>query len=625
MTPIHALSKYWGYSTFRDQQEEIVHAVLEGKDVFALMPTGGGKSITFQLPAVLKEGVAIVISPLIALMKDQVHGLRKKNIKAAMISSENSPQEIRIILDNARYGHIKMLYISPERFFSENFRHHLSHLPISFFAIDEAHCISEWGHDFRPSYLSLGHIKANFPDSSIIALTATATVQVQKEIIDQLRLQDPKIFTVSLLRNNLTYQVQKSENKWNDLYLSLLRNPSSSIVFCPSRKLTYELSNFLNSQGLDADFYHARIDFTEKERKQKEFIESKSKILCATNAFGMGIDKPDIRTVYHIEMPTSIEAYFQEVGRAGRDGLPAKGILLYNDKDKTNAFRFFKSVIPSKSEFLHIINRLYNYYQIANNELSNKTFSFSQRKFVATFELNKRKVKQVINFLDSQGVLSVQSSENGSRAKILLPTSNWVSGGDFEHELLDVLARTYPGIFQEAVHINEHQIAYKLKTNRNKVRDTLHMLSEKHQLTYIDASIIHIKFLHPRDDQAIQNKYWPLFKAFHGHKFDKLADAHFFASNKEVCSTKLLLRYFGEKTTINCGECAICKNQLVPIDDLPKEILNLLGHQSLKLNQIVSQLLNFSPTDIADVLQKLVDEREIVFNLPDKYSLWKNH
>ncbi|MDO5509241.1 MAG: ATP-dependent DNA helicase RecQ [Weeksellaceae bacterium] len=625
MTPKQVLSKYWGYENFRDQQEQIIQSLIDGKDVFALMPTGGGKSLTFQVPALVMPGVAIVISPLIALMKDQVLGLTSRGINAAMISSENTAQDIRVLLDNARYGFLKLLYISPERFFSENFRHNLSFLPISFFAIDEAHCISEWGHDFRPSYLAIDNIKKDFPQAPIIALTATATPLVQKEIMQQLQLQSPKKYISSLRRPNLSYRTQSSDNKWNDLLISIARNPGSSIVFCHSRKLTYELSTFLNSQGVEADFYHARIPFAEKEKKQKQFIASDRLVLCATNAFGMGIDKADIRTVYHMNMPSSIEAYFQEVGRAGRDGKPARGILFYDEKDQGSAFRFFKAVMPTKSEFLHIIKRLYNYYQIAENELSPATFSFSQRKFAETFDLNRRKVKMVVDFLDNQGVINVASSDSGSRVQILISSKNWVSGGDFEHELLNYIARTYPGVFQSSASISEHQIAYHLSANRNKVRDTLHVLSSKNQIKYRDASIIHIRFLQIRNDNNAAQQLWPQFRNFHKHRFDKLADAHFYANNQDVCTSVLLLRYFGEKSSQICGKCHVCLPEpKASQSDMKQELLRLLQSQTLSLKHIISHFRHQPQNMITELLQKLVNEREIIFIFPDKYTIWKN-
>lgn len=615
------LKKYWGFSDFRFPQNLIIKSVLDKKDTLAILPTGGGKSLCFQLPILLQNGLCLVVSPLIALMKDQVESLKRKGIKAEIISSELSSSDIEIILDNCRFGGIKLLYISPERLGSERFIALASSLNVSYIAVDEAHCISEWGHDFRPAYLELNKLRNIFPNASILALTATATPKIQKEIIQLLELDNPEVFKTSLYRKNLAYRVLSTEDKYGDLVDILNKNSGAKIVFCKSRKETYQLSKFLNEQGFDSDFFHARISVENKNRKQKEFIESDNKILCSTNAFGMGIDKPDIRLVVHMNAPICIESYIQEVGRAGRDGKYAAGILLHSEKDKEKAFKFFKSATTSRKEFVTIIHKLYNQFQVADFEHSLQQFAFSERKFREKYKFSKRKVRSVLHFLQQQKIIDIQSTQKRSLAKINVKNFDINDNNkNKEDKVLSYLARNFGGIFQDAINIDEIAIAYSLNMSKSDLKRTLNSLNQLNKIFYRDAAIVKISFLTAREDNYIKNILWKTYLSYQEAKWKRLNDIYFFAENNQICKSKLLLRYFGEKHTANCGICSICKT-LDSEAVNPKEILNFISKKTVNFSEINKEFKACKKEDLCEVLQSLLDEGKIKLTLPDIYSL----
>lgn len=615
------LKKYWGFSDFRFPQNLIIKSVLEKKNTLAILPTGGGKSLCFQLPILLQDGLCLVVSPLIALMKDQVKSLKKKGIKAEIISSELSSYDIEIILDNCRFGGIKLLYISPERLGSERFIALVSSLNVSYIAIDEAHCISEWGHDFRPAYLELNKLRNIFPNASILALTATATPKIQKEIIKLLELDNPEVFKTSLYRKNLAYRILQTEDKYGDLVDVLNKNSGAKIVFCKSRKETYQLSKFLNEQGFDSDFFHARISVENKNKKQKEFIESNNKILCSTNAFGMGIDKPDIRMVVHMNAPICIESYIQEVGRAGRDGEYSAGILLHSEKDKDKAFKFFRSATVSRKEFVTIIHKLYNQFQIADFEQRLQQFAFSERKFREKYKFSKRKVRSVLSFLQQQKIIDIQYTQKRSLARINVKNHEISDSSKIkEDKVLSYLARNFGGIFQDYINIDEIDIAYSLNMSKSDLKVILNSLKQLNKIFYIDAAIVKIYFLAPRDDNFIKNILWKTYLSYKEAKWKRLNDIYFFAENNQICKSKLVLRYFGEKHAGNCGICSICKN----LDSKPvnsKEILSFISKKTVNFSEINNEFKDCKKEDLSEVLQYLLDEGQIKLNLPDIYSL----
>ncbi|MBV7440857.1 RecQ family ATP-dependent DNA helicase [Weeksellaceae bacterium TAE3-ERU29] len=619
--PTEILSKYWGYSEFRFPQKEIIQNIIEGKDTFALLPTGGGKSLCFQIPVLTMDGLCLVISPLVALMKDQVQSLKKKGIKAELLSSELTPHDIDILLDNCRFGGVKLLYISPERLSQKSFREKLKYLNIAYFAIDEAHCISEWGHDFRPSYLALKTLKEEYPKKPILALTATATPKIKNDILKQLNIENATVFQKSLQRKNLAYRIHESSDKLKDLEYYLKKYKGSSIVFCKTRKQTYEVSTYLSKRGFNANYYHARLSKEEKNKRQKDFINSHDLILVSTNAFGMGIDKPDVRLVIHYEAPSTIESYFQEVGRGGRDGNPATGILLYNETDKKNALKQFKAAMPKKEEFLNIIKKLYNYFQVGDNEFFTGQHSFSEKKFREVYKLYKPKVRQVLMFLEKKNIIKIHRSQRQSLVKIEEENYNIKEDKSTESKVLSYIARHYGGIFQEPKPIDEYFIATRLNITKSEVKEALKTLNKNHKIYYRDAAIVKLEFLTPREDNLAKIDYWKEFYNHHILKWQRLNDLFFFIENTEYCKSSLLLRYFGEKETEKCGVCNVCS----PSEGLEKlnekELFEYLQDSPKTQDEILEQFIQYDFDAVLSALQNLLDEEKIKFTLPNYYSV----
>lgn len=618
------LKKYWGYESFRDPQRKIIENILAEKDSFASLPTGGGKSLCFQIPAIMMKGVCVVISPLIALMKDQVESLKKRGIPTAFISSELTPKEIEVAMDNARYGHTKLLYLSPERLSQKSFREKLQQLNISFFAIDEAHCISEWGHDFRPSYLLLKELKELFPTKAILALTASATPIIQKDILSQLNIDKATIFKTSLKRANLAYRIKKSSSKLNEIVYYLNKYQGSSIIFCKTRKQTYEIYQFLKEKGFNTNYFHAKLSKEEKNQRQQDFLKSNNLVLATTNAFGMGIDKPDVRLVIHYQAPATIESYFQEVGRAGRDGAPATGVLLYNETDKKNAIKQFKAAMPQKEEFLNIIRKLYTYFHVADQEFYEGLHPFSEKKFIKNFSFYKPKVRQILMFLEKKQVIKIHDTQKQSLVKILEENHKLSSGIPHEDKVLDYLARHYGGIFSEPKPINESILALKLNTTKPIIAEVLKKLSEKQKIYYRDAAMIKMEFLMPRNDNIVKIKYWKEFYEYQKIKWQRLNDLFFFIEDNKYCKSTLLLRYFGEKSKEKCGICNVCSPERHTKNNTQKEVLSFIEQAPTTLEEILNNFYQYDKQEIVETLQHLIDEELIQFTPPNYYSLCKN-
>ncbi len=601
------LKKYWDFDRFRYPQEEIIQHLLNKEDVLAILPTGGGKSLCYQIPGIILDGITLVVTPLIALMEDQVKSLKKKGIKAEYISKELDFSTITAILDECQNNQVKLLFVSPERLQSKIFIERLQLFNISLIAIDEAHCISQWGHDFRPSFLKIASIREHFPTIPMLALTATATELIQKDIIDFLKLNNPKVFKTSLRRENLTYDVQLSENKKQDLIYQLKKYPGSSIVFVKTRKQTYEIASFLNENGFDADYFHAKLEFSQKNAKQKAWTESENQIMVSTNAFGMGIDKPNVRTVFHLDLPPSIEAYYQEVGRAGRDGKDARGIYLFNPEDIINAEKIFKSKLPTKAEFVEIGNLFFSYLQIAEGELPEQLASLDVPLFAEKFKLDVRKVFNFIYFLQNKEIIFLKDFSQNSTIQLLIHPETIAHHYQYS-DLLEYLERNYPGIYTISKNVYELKIAFDTHTSLGDVRSHLHAMHKQGILEYSDRFLTRIKLLTPRDSKALQGKWWKMYEEIQINHWKKLEAISFYAAQHEYCRERMVLSYFGEKTLENCKKCDVCLADKSTNKISQEEILHFLGEDGKTLNEIILHFINSPKEKIVAELQFLVDE-----------------
>ena len=560
------LKQYWGYDDFRGIQREIIESIGSGHDTLGLMPTGGGKSITFQVPALAQEGTCIVITPLIALMKDQVDHLLRRGIRAAAIYSGLTHEEIIVTLENCIFGNVRILYVSPERLSSELFQTKLRHMRVSFITVDEAHCISQWGYDFRPSYLEIAKIRKLVPDAPVLALTATATPAVVKDIQDKLTLKTERTFNVfrmSFERTNLTYVVRHTTDKRKELIHILSSVKGTAIVYARSRRRTKEFSEMLNEAGIPATFYHAGLDTTVKDERQQAWQHDQVRVMVSTNAFGMGIDKPDVRLVIHIDCPDSIEAYFQEAGRAGRDGFKAYAVLLYNDADERKLEKRIADTFPEKDYIRQVYEHLAYFYQIGVGSGYNQTFEFNIDKFCHTFRHFPIQVDSALKILNRAGYIEyTEEQDNQARVMFTIGRNDLYrleNTSPNEEKIITALLRNYGGLFTDYNYIDESFIASQTQLEPHQVYMTLKGLSQRHILHFIpQKKTPYIRYTQRREDMEHIMLPPAVYEERKRQYEERIHAIIKYATNDQVCRSRQLLRYFGEDDSHDCHLCDVC-------------------------------------------------------------------
>lgn len=626
--PEKILKEYWGFSGFRGSQKEIIQTVLEDKDVLALMPTGGGKSLCYQIPALAREGLCVVVSPLIALINDQVESLKKKGIKAIALTGGIPFSELNDFLDNCVYGNYKFLYLSPERLQQEVVQNRLKEMNINLIAIDEAHCISQWGHDFRPAYLQCGTLRELVPNVPVIALTATATRFVAKDIIQNLGFTNFATYKDSFSRENITYSVLLEEDKRHRLTALCSRIKKSGIVYVRTRRSAQELALFLEMQSLTTTFYHGGLTKEEKEKRLSLWMNNKMKIMVATNAFGMGIDKPDVSLVVHYHIPESIENYFQEAGRAGRDKQPAKAVLITNEADKIQVRNQFLSVLPDVKFLKLLYVKLNNYFQIPYGELVEETFPFHFNTFCEHYQLNNSLAYNGLRVLDQNSV--IQLSQNfTNRTSIQFKTSkhqlsSYYNSNPKSIPLIQTILRTYGGIFDFDTKINTTLLAKKNNIRESTVMSMLAKL-EKDDIIHYNAhqADLEITFLVPREDDLTINIFASKIKRQQQVKINNVEQMLAYIENDSVCRNTQLLGYFGEQDKKSCGLCDVCiRAQVIGAEEaknMERKILSLLAQKDHSSRELIRELA-YNEKTILETIQHLLEDGSIMVNSRNRYE-----
>ncbi len=625
MTPesnIHeVLLKYWGYSKFRPFQEDIINSILDNKDTLALLSTGGGKSLCFQVPGLILPGLTLVITPLIALMKDQVGRLRKHDIPAEAIYSGMSARETEFALNHVLHANAKFLYISPERLASDYFREILRNIKLSLIVVDEAHCISQWGYDFRPPYMRIAEIRPLFPDVPILALTATATPEVVKDIQDKLNFRKENVFQGSFERPNLTYVVNKDENKLETLLRVLKGVPGQGIVYVRNRKKTRETAEYLKFKNVSADYYHAGLPAKEREKKQNDWINGYTRIIVCTNAFGMGIDKPDVRTVVHLDLPDSVEAYFQEAGRAGRDGKKSYAVLIYDEADIFDAKRNLELSFPEIEYIRQVYRALGNYYELAPGMGRDMTSDMDITDFASKNNLKPVLAFNSLKFIEKEGYISLNESMYTASRFVFNVNKQELYKFQVENAGYDILIKTmqrsYGGSFTEPVPVYEAELARRLETSEQIIRDMLNRMhaigilsyfpvSEKPQLTFVSELI-------KAENLTISPENYKKRKADANSRLNSLIE---YATSVNRCRSQMLIGYFGQKVN-KCGVCDICletnKNELSELDfkRIVEIIKPLLEVHEMTLGQLVDACDNFPPSKVIKTISWLTDNKKV--------------
>ncbi len=565
MTAREVLKTYWGYDSFRSRQEEIIEAALAGKDVLAILPTGGGKSVCFQVPGMMREGIALVITPLIALMKDQVQNLCDRGIKALAVYTGMSRHEVELNLNNAAFGDFKFLYLSPERLKTQLFRQYVNDMNVSYIVVDEAHCISQWGYDFRPEYLEIAQLR-EVVGAPVIALTATATPAVADDIMEKLAFREKLLLKSSFERPNLTYLVRHCEDKAGKLLQVCSSVPGTGIVYVRSRKKTEELAALLNSQGVSASFYHAGLGGRMRAIRQEEWKSGKIRIMVCTNAFGMGIDKADVRSVVHYDVPDSPEAYFQEAGRAGRDGKRSFAVLLHGSSDIRRLRQLETLSFPSLEYIEDIYHKVHLFFEIPYGQGEGRQLKFNLEEFCRRYGLNRSMTHYAIKYIERTEHWTVMEDMDISTKVMILPSRTELDRIDLSDpemwQVLEILMRRYVGLFSFPVSIDEDYVAYMAGMGVPRLRQMLYRLSVEHVIRYVPADRATVIWLHhsrlePKNVNLMPQRYAQLKDVAHS-RTQAMID---YVSEDDECRSRFLLRYFGQTDTTDCGTCDVCRSR----------------------------------------------------------------
>lgn len=626
--PLEILRKHFRFDDFRGLQEPIINSVLEGNDTFGLMPTGGGKSLCFQIPALAKDGLCLVISPLIALMKDQVQSLQKKDIKALAIIGNLSTNEISELLDNALYGNYKFLYLAPERLQQEWILNRVTALPINLIAIDEAHCVSQWGHDFRPAYLDIKKLRTLLPNVPFLALTASATHTVKEDVIQQLELKNVAVFQSSFERKNLSYKVIETQDKFYQIEKILKEKPNPSIIYVRNRRACIDVANNLNTIGIPTTYFHGGLSLSEKEKNMGLWMEEKVQVIVATNAFGMGIDKANVQNIIHIQLPENLESYYQEAGRAGRNGAFAQAIILVNQHDILKAKQQFIEVLPDKTFLTNVYIKLFNYFQIAYGELPEERFDFSFNLFCTKYNLPVLKTYNALTFLDRQSIISLsQEFSKKVSLQFIIPAKEvirYMSLNPNDEEVISTILRSYTGVFDIETPINTISIAKKTGVSEQKILALLEKLHQREIIWYKgqnnDTSIV---FNEIREDEKTINRISKFLQTQNELKTSQLNSVIQYVTNDKICKSAQLLQYFGETNPTKCGICSVCNSHKETAFDIKKAAVEVVQILALRpyTSRELEQLLNLEQRLILETLQFLLEEEKIQVNPRNEYFL----
>lgn len=621
------LEKYWGYSAFRPLQEDIINSVLNGNDTLGLMPTGGGKSITFQVPALMRDGLALVVTPIISLMKDQVDNLIDRHVKATYLHAGLSYTEQRKTIEKCLYGKYKFLYVSPERLASSSFLNHLRHMPVSMIVVDEAHCISQWGYDFRPSFLNIYSIREYFPDVPVLALTATATGQVVTDIVEKLKFKKGyKVFKKSFARNNLSYVVRYSDDKMRQLIHILNSVSGSAIVYVRSRKRCKQISDELVRNGIVADYYHAGLIVEDKENKQNKWKSDEIRVIVATNAFGMGIDKPDVRLVIHFDLPNSLEEYYQEAGRAGRDGKNSWAVALTTHSDQGVLRRHVTDAFPEKEFIKKVYERVGNFLEVAVGEGFEKLYDFNFNLFCQTFKLPILPTHNALQLLTSAGYIEfIEEIETQSRIMILANKNELydiASENPNVDRVLQALLRTYTGLFSDYVFINEAVISYRYSISENDIYEALIELNRLHILHYVPRKRTpYVLYTTSREETRYLQFPKAVYEDMRARMEQRVNAVINYAFTDSACREKLLLAYFEEESD-DCGRCDVCIERKKKLNHTQQDVIDGVLYvtqvKPRKMKDLIATL-SFPQDEVINVVALLVDEGLLIHQNDDTY------